>query len=173
MFWRLALAFVGPGGPERYVGRSNASLQFPTLQLWMVMGLGMCMHSKGLRGCGCEGPMQDTTLDWIPYPQETEHWRVFKTKVSKKEISEKNKMSKRSTDITFRSKNLTCMVDLCVSTNDRAVGCTWLHSCTSHLKVQTCTRQGTVVAGLTTEWQFASATALSVPLTNWTQDTVL
>lgn len=51
--------------------------------------------------------------------------------------------------------------------------CTWLHGFTSHLKVQTCTRQGTVVAGLTAARQFSSGTTLSVPWTNWTQDTVL
>lgn len=96
MFGRMVLASVGPGGIARYVGHSDlslwtglSSLQFPMLQLCMVMGLGMCMHSKGLRGCGCEGPMQDTTLDWIPYPQETEHWRVFK-KESQQEKKKKN-----------------------------------------------------------------------------------
>lgn len=78
----MVLASVGPGGVVRAVGCSGvsalegrSSLQPPVLQLWMVMGLGMCMHSMGLRGCGCEGPMQDTALDWIPYPQETEHWK--------------------------------------------------------------------------------------------------
>lgn len=53
------------GGPS--------SLQPPMLQPWMVMGLGMCMQSRGLRGSGLEGPTQDTALDWIPYPQGTEH----------------------------------------------------------------------------------------------------
>lgn len=51
--------------------------------------------------------------------------------------------------------------------------CTWLHGFTSHLKVQTWTRQGTVVAGLTAAWQFSSRTALSLPWTYWTQDTSL
>lgn len=51
--------------------------------------------------------------------------------------------------------------------------CTWLHGFTSHLKVQTWTRQGTVVAGLTPAWQFESRTTLSLPWTDWTQDTVL
>lgn len=50
---------------------------------------------------------------------------------------------------------------------------TWLHPFISHLMVQTCTRQGTVVAGLTAAWQLSSATAPSVPLMNCTQDTVL
>lgn len=50
---------------------------------------------------------------------------------------------------------------------------TWLQGFTSHLKVQTCTRQGTLVAGLAPARQFSSAAALSVPLMNWTQDTVL
>lgn len=40
------------------------------------MGLGMCIQNRGLRGFGSEGPMQDTALDWIPYPQGTEHWRA-------------------------------------------------------------------------------------------------
>lgn len=51
--------------------------------------------------------------------------------------------------------------------------CTWLHGVTSHLKVQTCTRQGTVMAGLTAARQVSSETTLSFPLINWTQDTVL
>ena len=38
------------------------------------MGLGMCIQNRGLRGSDLEGPMQDTALDWIPYPQGTEHW---------------------------------------------------------------------------------------------------
>lgn len=50
---------------------------------------------------------------------------------------------------------------------------TWLHGFTSHLKVQTCTKQGTVVAGFTAAWQVSSGTALSLPWMNWTQDTVL
>lgn len=50
---------------------------------------------------------------------------------------------------------------------------TWLHGFTSHLKVQTCTKQGTVMAGLTAAWQFSSATMLSLPWINWTQDTTL
>lgn len=53
------------------------------------------------------------------------------------------------------------------------VECTWLHGFTSHLKVQTCTRQGTVVAGLTAAWQFTSGTTFSLPWMNWTQETVL
>lgn len=53
------------------------------------------------------------------------------------------------------------------------VKCTWLHGFTSHLKVHTCTRQGTVVAGLTAARQFSSDTALSLPWTNWTHDTAL
>ena len=51
--------------------------------------------------------------------------------------------------------------------------CTWLHGFTSHLKVHTCTRQGTVVAGLTAARQFSSDTTLSLPWTNWTHDTAL
>lgn len=86
------------------------------------MGFGMCIQNRGLRGSGLEGPIQDTVLDWIPYPQGTEHW---------------------------------------------------LHGFTSHLKVQTCSRQGTVVAGLTPVRQLSSGTTLSLPWTNWTQDTVL
>lgn len=54
-----------------------------------------------------------------------------------------------------------------------SVSGTWLQGFTSHLKVQTCTRQGTLVAGLTPGWHFSSATALSVPLMNRTQDTAL
>lgn len=50
---------------------------------------------------------------------------------------------------------------------------TWLHGFTSHLKVHTCTRQGTVVAGLTAARQLSSGTTLSVAWMNWTQDTVL
>lgn len=50
-------------------------LQLPMLQPWMVMGLGICIQNEGVRGPGFEGPMQDTALDWIPYPQGTEHWR--------------------------------------------------------------------------------------------------
>lgn len=53
------------------------------------------------------------------------------------------------------------------------VTCTWLHGFTSHLKVHTCTRQGTVVAGLTAARQPSSGTTLSFPWTNWTQDTFL
>lgn len=53
------------------------------------------------------------------------------------------------------------------------VKCTWLHGFTSHLKVHTCTRQGTVVAGLTAARQFSSDTTLSLPWTNWTHDTAL
>lgn len=56
--------------------RGPSSLQLPMLQPWMVMGLGMCIQSRGLSGSGFEGPMQDTALDWIPYPQGTEHWRA-------------------------------------------------------------------------------------------------
>lgn len=41
-------------------------LQPATLQPWMVIGLGMCMQSRGLSGSGAEGPMQDTVRDWIP-----------------------------------------------------------------------------------------------------------
>ncbi len=52
----------------------STSLQLPVLQPWMVMGLGMCIQNRGLRGSGLEGPRQDTALDWIPYPQGTEHW---------------------------------------------------------------------------------------------------
>lgn len=55
---------------------ASMSLQLPMLQPWMVMGLGMCIQSRGLRGSGLEGPMQDTALDWIPYPQGTEHCRA-------------------------------------------------------------------------------------------------
>lgn len=51
--------------------------------------------------------------------------------------------------------------------------CTWLHGFTSHLKVHTCTRQGTVVAGLTAARQVSSDTTLSLPWTNWTHDTAL
>lgn len=51
----------------------DTSLQLSMLQPWMVMGLGMCMQNRGLRGSGFEGPMHDTALDWIPYPQGTEH----------------------------------------------------------------------------------------------------
>ena len=40
----------------------------------IVMGLGMCMQSRGVRGTVLEGPMQDTPRDWIPYPQDTVHW---------------------------------------------------------------------------------------------------
>ena len=54
----------------------DTSLQLPILQPWMVIGLGMCMQSRGLRGSGLEGPRQETALDWIPYPHGTEHWRV-------------------------------------------------------------------------------------------------
>lgn len=53
------------------------------------------------------------------------------------------------------------------------VKCTWLQGFTSHLKVHTCTRQGTVVAGLMAARQLSSGTTLSAPLMNWTQDTVL
>lgn len=53
--------------------RDPSSLQLPILQPWIVMGLGMCIQSTGLRGSVLEGPMQDTALDWIPYPQGTEH----------------------------------------------------------------------------------------------------
>lgn len=122
MFWRVALASVGTGGMARYVGCSDAllwaglsSLHLPMLQLWMVMGLGMCMHSKGLRGCGCEGPMQDTTLDWIPYPQETEHWRGFKKKVSKKKNIRKKKTRCPNSPWTSHSDKLTwvCPVRNC------------------------------------------------------------
>jgi len=52
------------------VGRT----QPPKEQPWMVMGLGMCIQNRGLRGSGLEGPMQDTALDWIPYPHGSEHW---------------------------------------------------------------------------------------------------
>lgn len=55
-------------------GVGTTSSQLPLLQPWMVMGLGMCMQSRGLRGSGLEGPKQDTALDWIPYPQGTVHW---------------------------------------------------------------------------------------------------
>lgn len=57
------------------VGVGGASTQLAVWQPWMVMGLGICMQSRGLRGSGLEGPRQDTALDWIPYPQGTEHWR--------------------------------------------------------------------------------------------------
>lgn len=50
-------------------------LQLPMLHPWMVMGLGICIQSRGLRGSGVEGPMQDTARDWIPYPQGSEHCR--------------------------------------------------------------------------------------------------
>lgn len=50
--------------------------QLPMLQPWMVMALGKCIQNRGLRGSVVEGPMQDTALDWIPYPQGTEHWRA-------------------------------------------------------------------------------------------------
>lgn len=49
------------------------TLQSSIWQPRMVMGLGMCMQSSGLRGSGLVGPMQDTALDWIPYPHGTEH----------------------------------------------------------------------------------------------------
>lgn len=65
------------GGKDAEVG--GASLQSPAAQLRMVMGLGMCMQMSGLRGRGVEGPMQDTALDWIPYPQDMEHWRAKNT----------------------------------------------------------------------------------------------
>lgn len=58
-----------------------SALQPPMLQPWMVMGLGRCIQSRGLRGSGFEGPMQDTGLDWIPYPQGTEHWGEVSTVV--------------------------------------------------------------------------------------------
>jgi len=50
-----------------------ASIQLPMKQPWMVIGLGMCIQNRGLRGSGLEGPMQDTALDWMPNPQGTEH----------------------------------------------------------------------------------------------------
>lgn len=53
------------------------------------------------------------------------------------------------------------------------VKCTWLHGFTSHLKMHTRTRQGTVVAGLMAAWQLSSGTTLSALWMNWTQDTVL
>lgn len=50
------------------------AVQAPVSQPRMVMGLGMCMQNRGDRGMGLEGPMQDTALDWMPYPQDTVHW---------------------------------------------------------------------------------------------------
>lgn len=47
--------------------------QLAVLQPWMVMGLGMCMQSRGLSGSAVEGPMQDTVRVWIPLPQGSEH----------------------------------------------------------------------------------------------------
>ena len=50
---------------------------------------------------------------------------------------------------------------------------TWFQSFTSHLKVHTCTRQGTVVAGLTAAWHLSSDTSLSSPWIYSTQETCL
>lgn len=86
-----SVALGGEGWPLRCGGVSvwlgvgdvtgPSSLQPPMLQPWMVMGLGRCIQSRGLRGSGFEGPMQDTVLDWIPYPQGTEHWKAVNTVV--------------------------------------------------------------------------------------------
>lgn len=46
--------------------RGLCVLQLAMLQPWMVIGLGMCIQSRGLSGSGAEGPMQDTVRDWIP-----------------------------------------------------------------------------------------------------------
>lgn len=40
-----------------------SSLHVPMLQPWIVMGLGICIQSRGLRGSVCVGPKQDTVLD--------------------------------------------------------------------------------------------------------------
>lgn len=58
---------------EAVVG-SVLAVQSPVLQPWMVMGLGMCMQSRGVRGTWLEGPIQETALDWMPYPHDAVHW---------------------------------------------------------------------------------------------------